>query len=101
MEFVHKLLPFWGKVGPALGQKYVIGAAHLPASQHNYHNGTVVTAMITPLFPMATMVYFQFSFAAITLILLVGSVMGRAHLLIYGGSLQLMGRRIPFPMGCD
>ncbi|MCL7027371.1 hypothetical protein MKW94_007150 [Papaver nudicaule] len=35
--------------------------------------------MATPFFPMATLVYFQFVFAAITLILLAGSLLGRMN----------------------
>lgn len=80
MAFGDKLFPFWGKAGPALGQKYLIGAANLPASQHNHKDGTLETPMLAPLYPMATMVFFQFSFAAITLILLAGSLLGRMNI---------------------
>eukprot|EP00253_Pinus_taeda_P009799 PITA_09799 len=65
MAFGYKLLPLWGKAGPALNQYYLVGQAELPALQ------------ATAYFPMASMVYFQFVFAAITLILLAGSVLGR------------------------
>ncbi|XP_030551371.1 ammonium transporter 3 member 1-like isoform X2 [Rhodamnia argentea] len=69
MSFGHKLLPFWGKAGPALGQKFLIEEAMLPAS----------TQMSMPFYPMASMVWFQCVFAAITVILLGGSVLGRMN----------------------
>ncbi|XP_022773816.1 ammonium transporter 3 member 1-like isoform X2 [Durio zibethinus] len=65
MSFGHKLLPFWGKAGPALGQKFLVNQA---------------TSMITPFYPMASMVWFQCVFAAITLIILAGSVLGRMNI---------------------
>ncbi|ONI14506.1 hypothetical protein PRUPE_4G283900 [Prunus persica] len=80
MSFGDKLLPFWGKAGPALGQKFLINQAALPASTHYFSDHkTVETAEITPWYPMATMVWFQCVFAAITLILLAGSVLGRMN----------------------
>eukprot|EP01018_Ginkgo_biloba_P013582 Gb_33684 [translate_table: standard] len=80
MSFGEKLLPFWGKAGPALGQKFLVRQAEIPATEHKYDNGTVETAAIEPYFPMATTVYFQFVFAAITLILLAGSLLGRMNI---------------------
>ncbi|KAF6146982.1 hypothetical protein GIB67_036701 [Kingdonia uniflora] len=80
MAFGDKLLPFWGKGAPALGQKFLVGQAAVPASTHYYANGTLETEMNMPLYPMATLVYFQFTFAAITLILLAGSVLGRMNI---------------------
>ncbi|CAN0858203.1 Ammonium transporter 3 member 1 [Linum grandiflorum] len=78
MSFGEKLLPFWGKAGPALGQEFLIKQAALPASTHYYRDGrTVETSMVTPFYPMASMVWFQCVFAAITLILVAGSVLGR------------------------
>jgi len=65
MAFGYKLLPFWGKAGPALGQQFLVGQALIPEAPSSIY------------FPMASMVYFQFVFAAITLILLAGSVLGR------------------------
>lgn len=76
MAFGDKLLPIWGKAGPALNQFYLIGSSSLPATEIKSHN---VSAQ-APLFPMATMVYFQFVFAAITLILLAGSLLGRMNI---------------------
>ncbi|KAJ6857871.1 hypothetical protein NC652_040399 [Populus alba x Populus x berolinensis] len=44
MSFGDKLLPFWGKAGPALGQKFLIKQAALPATTQFYDNGDVETA---------------------------------------------------------
>ncbi|BFG30384.1 hypothetical protein CerSpe_166580 [Prunus speciosa] len=80
MSFGDKLLPFWGKAGPALGQKFLINQAALPESTHYFSDHkTVETPEATPWYPMATMVWFQCVFAAITLILLAGSVLGRMN----------------------
>ncbi|XP_062208676.1 ammonium transporter 3 member 1-like [Phragmites australis] len=80
MSFGEKLVPFWGKAGHTLGQGFLLGQAGLPATTHYYHNGvSVETAEITPFYPMASMVYFQCVFAAITLILLAGSLLGRMN----------------------
>uniref|UniRef100_A0A1D1YMM7 Ammonium transporter n=1 Tax=Anthurium amnicola TaxID=1678845 RepID=A0A1D1YMM7_9ARAE len=80
MAFGDKLLPFWGKGGFALNQKYLVRRAMLPASEHYYKNGTRETPMTTPFYPMATLVYFEFMFAAITVILLAGSLLGRMNI---------------------
>ncbi|KAE8694958.1 hypothetical protein F3Y22_tig00110761pilonHSYRG00047 [Hibiscus syriacus] len=80
MSFGHKFLPFWGKGGPVLGQKYLVNQALLPQTTQYYNTGCVDTSMITPLYPMASMVWFQCVFAAITLIILAGSVMGRINI---------------------
>ncbi|MQL71108.1 hypothetical protein Taro_003406 [Colocasia esculenta] len=80
MAFGDRLLPFWGKGGFALAQKYLVRQANLPASTHRFSNGTVDKAMTEPFFPMATMVYFEFMFAAITVILLAGSLLGRMNI---------------------
>lgn len=80
MAFGEKLLPLWGKAGPALAQDYLVNQAYVPASTHYHSNGTLETPMIAPFYPMATMVYFQFVFAAITLILLGGSLLGRMNI---------------------
>lgn len=80
MSFGDKLLPFWGKAGPALGQKFLIDQAALPASTHYFSDQkTVESPETTPWYPMATMVWFQCVFAAITVILLAGSVLGRMN----------------------
>ncbi|KAM7265837.1 hypothetical protein ACFE04_003520 [Oxalis oulophora] len=78
MAFGDQLLPFWGKGAPALSQHYLIGRARVPESTHRNHLGQKVTT--SPYFPMASLVYFQFTFAAITMILLAGSVLGRMNI---------------------
>ncbi|KAF3337702.1 ammonium transporter 3 member 1-like protein [Carex littledalei] len=81
MSFGEKLLPIWGKAKPALGQSDLIAQSTLPATTHYYKGGDVVeTAMVTPFFPLATMVYFQCVFAAITVILLAGALLGRMNI---------------------
>ncbi|XP_010930829.1 ammonium transporter 3 member 1 [Elaeis guineensis] len=81
MSFGDKLIPLWGKARPALGQKFLIEQAVLPATTHYYHNHTTVeTPTATPFFPMASMVYFQCVFAAITVIILAGSLLGRMNI---------------------
>ncbi|KAF5471505.1 hypothetical protein F2P56_008293 [Juglans regia] len=77
MAFGDQLLPFWGKGAPALGQKFLVNRAKIPESNHT-RDGTYET--IEPFYPMATLVYFQFTFAAITMILLAGSVLGRMNI---------------------
>ncbi|XP_062187032.1 ammonium transporter 3 member 1 [Phragmites australis] len=79
MSFGEKLLPFWGKAGTTLGHGFLLEQAALPRTTHYYHDGTLETAEITPFYPMASMVYFQCVFAAITLILLAGSLLGRMN----------------------
>ncbi|KAJ4963800.1 hypothetical protein NE237_023739 [Protea cynaroides] len=83
MSFGNKLLPLWGKGGVALAQNFLIQQAVLPATTVYYSDGSVQTPMSTPLYPMATMVYFQFVFAAITLILLAGSLLGRMNFMAW------------------
>ncbi|KAG6640243.1 ammonium transporter 2-like [Carya illinoinensis] len=78
MAFGDELLPFWGKGAPALGQKFLIDRAKVPESNHTRDDGTYET--MEPFYPMATLVYFQFTFAAITMILLAGSVLGRMNI---------------------
>ncbi|WOH00249.1 hypothetical protein DCAR_0519607 [Daucus carota subsp. sativus] len=80
MSFGEKLLPFWGKAAPALGQQFLLKPAVLPATTHYFKNGTVQTALIAPFFPMASMVWYQCVFACITVILLAGSLLGRMNI---------------------
>ncbi|KAF7808210.1 ammonium transporter 3 member 1-like [Senna tora] len=61
LSFGDKLLPFWGKPGVSLDEKYLFTQAFLG------------------LFPNATMIYFQGVFACITLILIAGAVLGRMN----------------------
>ena len=72
MSFGEKLLPFWRKAGLAVSEDFFISQTILPSTQ--YKN---ITSAATPLFPMVTMVFFQYPFAAETVILLCGSVLGR------------------------
>lgn len=61
LSFGTKFLPFIGKLDVALNQKFLLKQAFAGK------------------FPMATMVYFQFVFAAITLILTGGALLGRMN----------------------
>lgn len=83
MAFGEQLLPFWGKAGVALDQTYLLSQASLPASAHFHHNGLLETPLATAFYPMATMVLFQGMFAAITLILIAGSLLGRMNILAW------------------
>ncbi|CAD6244583.1 unnamed protein product [Miscanthus lutarioriparius] len=77
MLFTDKLLPLWGKARPSLNQGYLVGQADLPATAHYFADGTTVeTATVEPLYPMATVVYFQCVFVAMTLILVAGLLWG-------------------------
>ncbi|KVI03265.1 Ammonium transporter, partial [Cynara cardunculus var. scolymus] len=80
MAFGDELLPFWGKGAPALGQKYLARQARVPESTHYRNDGSIESPVSQPLYPMATLVYFQFTFAAITMILVAGSVLGRMNI---------------------
>jgi len=79
MAFGERLLFLWGKAGLALSQPYLINRAKIPATMVIFSNYPPA-AVLEPYYPMATMVYFQFVFAAITLILLAGSVLGRMNI---------------------
>ncbi|XP_058106723.1 ammonium transporter 2 member 5-like [Magnolia sinica] len=61
MSFGERLLFFWGRPGVALDQGFLLDKA------------------FSGLFPTATMVFFQFVFAAITLILIAGALLGRMN----------------------
>ena len=63
--FGEQMLPFVGVPGPVVAMHYELQPAVLPA------------AAITANFPLSTMVYFQFVFAAITVILMAGAFLGR------------------------
>lgn len=80
MSFGHKLIPFWGRAGAALGQKFLLDQAALPATVHHRHDGSLETAAAEPFYPMASMVWFQGVFAGITLILVAGSLLGRMNI---------------------
>lgn len=61
MAFGDKLFDFWGKPAVALDDNFLLGQAFL-----GY-------------FPAATMVWFQFGFAAITPVLIGGALLGRMN----------------------
>jgi Amt family ammonium transporter len=70
MAFGPQMFPFWGVPKSALSAAFLEGQATIPA--------LAATGGIPPLgFPMATMMFFQFVFAAITVIILGGSLIGR------------------------
>ncbi|APZ42204.1 ammonium transporter [Acidihalobacter ferrooxydans] len=71
MGFGHQLLPFVGFPHPIATMADELKQAAIPA------------AGATAAFPMSAMVYFQFVFAAITLILIAGSVLGRMSFLAW------------------
>jgi ammonium transporter, Amt family len=68
MGFGEQWFPFLGKPGPAVAAGFQLGQATIPAA---------ASGMPALTFPMSTLVYFQFVFAAITVIILAGSVLGR------------------------
>src|ERR1700688_3762455 len=68
MGFGGQLYPFLGMPGPVTGAGFELSQATVPAA---------ASGMPALTFPMATLVFFQFVFAAITVIILAGSVLGR------------------------
>jgi ammonium transporter, Amt family len=68
MAFGPQWFPFLGKPGLAVSASFTLGQATVPAA---------AAGMPGLAFPMATLMYFQFVFAAITVIILAGSVLGR------------------------
>ncbi len=68
MAFGPQWLPFLGKPMLALSAAFTTGQGVVPAA---------ASGMPPMGFPMATLMYFQFVFAAITVIILAGSVLGR------------------------
>jgi Amt family ammonium transporter len=70
MAFGPQWFPFLGTPGLATSAAFTTGQAIVPAA----------AAGMPPLtFPMATLIFFQFVFAAITVIILAGSVLGRMN----------------------
>lgn len=67
MGFGKQLTPFVGVPGPLLTIENELEQATLPASG------------VTANFPLSTMAYFQFVFAAITMIILAGAFLGRMN----------------------
>src|SRR6201998_3392586 len=70
MAFGTQWFPFLGYPAPATSAAFTTGQATIPAA---------ASGMPSLAFPMATLVFFQFVFAAITVIILGGSVLGRMN----------------------
>ena len=70
MAFGEQWFPFLGHPAPATSAEFTTGQAVIPAA---------ASGMPPLAFPMATLVFFQFVFAAITVIILAGSVLGRMN----------------------
>ncbi len=68
MAFGPQWFPFLGQPLPGLSAAFTTGQATIPAA---------ASGMPDMAFPMATLMFFQFVFAAITVIILGGSVLGR------------------------
>lgn len=67
MGFGIYMLPFVGRPGPVMTVEQELAQSILPS------------AAVTQNFPLSTMVYFQFVFAAITIVILAGSLLGRMN----------------------
>src|SRR5271169_750329 len=74
MGFGEQWFPFLGKPGPSSSAGFELGQATVPAA---------ASGMPALTFPMATLVYFQFVFAAITVIILAGSLIGRMNFIAW------------------
>jgi Amt family ammonium transporter len=70
MAFGPQWFPFLGKPLLALSSLFTTGQATIPAA---------ASGMPPLAFPMATLMFFQFVFAAITVIILAGSLLGRMN----------------------
>src|SRR6202050_5026594 len=70
MAFGPQWFPFLGTPGLATSAGFTLGQATIPAA---------ASGMPPLAFPMATLVFFQFVFAAITVIILAGSLLGRMN----------------------
>jgi ammonium transporter, Amt family len=68
MAFGEQWFPFLGMPKPGLSADFLLGQATIPAA---------ASGMPELGFPMATMMFFQFVFAAITVIIMAGSLIGR------------------------
>lgn len=67
VAFGEQMLPFAGIPKPILGMSTELSQSHIPS------------ANVTQAFPLATMIYFQFAFAAITLVLIAGAYLARMN----------------------
>jgi Amt family ammonium transporter len=70
MSFGTQWFPFLGMPGLATSAAFTTGQATIPAA---------AAGMPALTFPMATLIFFQFVFAAITVIILAGSLLGRMN----------------------
>ena len=70
MAFGPQWFPFLGTPSLATSASFTIGQAIIPAA---------ASGMPPLTFPMATLIFFQFVFAAITVIILAGSLLGRMN----------------------
>jgi len=68
MAFGQQWFPFLGTPALGISAAFTLGQATIPAA---------ASGMPAMAFPMSTLMYFQFVFAAITVIILAGSVLGR------------------------
>lgn len=71
VSFGEHMLPFAGIPKPVLGMHTELKQSNLPSGE------------LTQAFPLATMVYFQFSFAAITLVLTAGAYLSRMNFMAW------------------
>jgi Amt family ammonium transporter len=70
MSFGPQWFPFLGTPSLATSASFTLGQATIPAA---------ASGMPAMTFPMATLMFFQFVFAAITVIILAGAVLGRIN----------------------
>ncbi|KAF9073455.1 ammonium transporter mep1B [Rhodocollybia butyracea] len=70
MGFGIYMLPFVGRPGPVVTMAQELGQSQLPSTN----------PVLFQAFPLSTMVYFQFVFAAITIIIIAGALLGRMNL---------------------
>ena len=70
LAFGPQWFPFLGHPSPVGGADFMLGQATIPAA---------AAGMPALGFPMATLIFFQFVFAAITVIILGGAVLGRMN----------------------
>ncbi|KAF4622825.1 hypothetical protein G7Y89_g14201 [Cudoniella acicularis] len=73
LAFGEYMLPFVGHPGPAVSMDYLIGQSCLPSTSSGD------SPALCQNFPQSTMIYFQFVFAAITLVLIAGSFLCRMN----------------------
>lgn len=80
MAFGKRLLPFVGQPGPAFTQDFMIAQSILPSTVHYKSDGELETAAVQPFYPEASMVFFQWAFAGVTVGLVAGALLGRMSL---------------------